>query len=119
MEIKLDDLNFQEVFNAAIIKTLDEKKKDELIKGAISYLMSEGDSTYGNDKTPLQHAFEDALQQKAREYIADFIDKDPTVKEAIIGLIKDAVVKITTDNRDKTVGNIADKIIEGLYNDRY
>ena len=118
MEIKLDDLNFQEVFSAAIMQTLDEKKKDELIKGAVQFLMSKSDGRYSS-KTPLQDAFEQALHLKAREYMANFIDTDPTIKEAIIGLIKDAVTKITTDARDKTVSKIADNIISGLYSDRY
>lgn len=118
MEVKLDNLNFQEVFSAAILQSLDNGKKEELIKGAIQSLMTKNGNSYSS-KTPLQEAFERALYERAKDYIASYIDTDPTVKKAILDLINDAVVKITTDAREKTVGKIAEKIIEGLYSDKY
>lgn len=116
MDIKLDNINFQEVFTAAIVQSLDENKKQELLKGAVASLFQK--SEYSK-KTKLQEAFESAMQQKAIEYIKDFIDTDPQVKESIFGLIRDAVVKINSEARDKTVGKIAEKIIEGLYSEKY
>ena len=118
MEIKLDDVKFHEVFTAAIMQTLDENKRNELIKGAIQALMSKKNDSYSS-KTMLQDAFEWALRDVAQQQIKDFLSTDKTVTDAITNLIKDAVTKITTDSRDKTVSKIAEQIISGLYDKSY
>lgn len=118
MEIKLDNLNFQEVFTAAIMQTLDADKKEQLIKGALQFLLSKTNDRY-NNKTPLQDAFEIALRAETINVARDYLKDNEEVKAALEGLIVDAVKKITTDAREQTVDKLADKIIEGLYSDKY
>lgn len=118
MEIKLDNLNFQEVFTTAIMQTLDTEKKEQLIKGAIQYLVGVPKDSYSK-KSPLQDAFEMALHRETLAVAQAFLRDNEEVTKAIEGLIADAVKKITVDAREKTVDKIADKIIEGLYSDKY
>lgn len=118
MEIKLNDLNFQEVFTAAIMQSLDNDKKEELIKGALQYLMTKG-SGYNDKKTPLQEAFEIALRSETINVAKEYLSNNAEIKEVLNGIIRDAVTKIATDNREKTVEKVADKIIEGLYSEKY
>ncbi len=119
MEIKLDNVNFQDVFTAAILQTLDTEKKEQLIKGALQYLMSQPNNKYGNNKTPLQESFETALRAETITFAREYLKDNKEVQSALEGLIVDAVKKITVDARDKTVDKLADKIIEGLYSDKY
>lgn len=120
MEIKLDTVDFKEVFNAAIIKTLDEEKKNALIQGALNHLTTRPDNNgYRKGKTPIEDAFEMALNQVAREKIEEFLKTDESINKTIEKLISDAVSKINGDRRENTVSKIADKIIEGLYSDKY
>jgi hypothetical protein len=118
MEIKLDSINFQEVFTAAIMQSLDSDKKEQLIKGALQFLITKPSSGY-QSKSPIQDAFEMALRAETIQVARDYLKNSEEVTKALEGLIVDAVKKITTDARDKTVDKIADKIIEGLYSDKY
>lgn len=119
MEIKLDTVDFKEVFNAAIIKALDDEKKNALIQGALSHLTTKPSNGYGKQKTPIENAFEMALNKVARDKIEEFLKTDDSVNKMIEGLIADAVKQINGEGRDKTVSKIAEKIIEGLYSERY
>ena len=118
MQVKLDAVDFQEVFTAAILQSLDEGKKEELIKGALTFLLNKSSDSYSK-KSPLQDAFETALRAETITFAREYISKDETLKESIQGLIQESVLKITTDAREKTVDKIAEKIIEGLYSDKY
>lgn len=118
MEIKLDNLNFQEVFTAAIMQTLDAEKKDQLIKGAMQFLLSKPGNSYSST-TPLQDAFQSALREETTKVAREYLNSNQEIQKSLEGLIVDAVKNITVDAREKTVQKIAEKIIEGLYSDKY
>lgn len=115
MQVNLESIDFKEIFSAAIVDKLDKESKDTLIKQALHYLLTPSAYGYGR-LTPMQEAYNNALRYKAEEYVKEFIDSDTSIKETIKGIITDAVNKIMTDNREKTVSKVAEKIIEGLYN---
>ena len=121
MKIELENINMQELFSAALLQAMSEEQRGILIKDAIQFLMTpkDGGSFYGSKITPLQEAFRVAIRDVAQKDIADYLTTDVKVKEAIMGLIKDAVEKMVNDNRQQTVNTLCEKIIEGLYKDKY
>lgn len=118
-DIKLDGIDFKEIFTAAVFKALGDESQKLLLQGAIASLMEKNDSRYGGGKTKLQELFESALHSAARDHIVKLLNEDPTVQDTINDLIKQAVYNISTKNRETTVSKIADKIIEGLSPERY
>ncbi len=117
MEIKLDDFNFKNAVSEAILKSLDETKREQLIKSALEYLLTKSTSSY-NKTSPLEDAFRSAVMQETREITVQYLKDNAEFNTVIQGIIAEAVQKIATDSRANVVGKIADKIIEGLYSDR-
>ena len=64
-EIKIDDEQMQQLITGAVLKTLDDKTKNDMIGQAIAHLVS---SSYGSD-TVLMYAFKQAVEAAARTAI--------------------------------------------------
>lgn len=121
MQLNLNDFDFKEIFAAAIVQSLDKEKRDIIIQNSITQLLSvpKDNSYYGkNQLTPLQEAFNQAMHIKAKQYVVEYLDTDPSVKERLQGLVKEAIETIWNKNRDKTVEKIANGIISGMYPER-
>lgn len=112
MDIKLDGVDFEKVFQAAIIQSLDAEKQAILIKGALEFLFKKS-SSYGST-SPLEQAFNGAMRQCAQEYVKEVLENELEVKQKIQTLIKEAVEKMYTDGRMITVDKICNAIIDGI-----
>lgn len=118
MEIKMDPEMLKDVVSAAILKSLDDTKRDALIESAIKYLLTpQGGGVYSKSESPLQRAFNTAVHQVAIQIAKDTFEKDESVKTKIQALLTEAFSKVMGENREKTVSTIADAIVKGLSSD--
>lgn len=120
MDLKLDPETLKDVVSAAILKSLDEGKRDALIEGAIKYLLTpQGGSGYHKAESPLQTAFNQAVHVVAIQIAKETLEKDATVSANIQALLTEAFTKVMGENREKTVSSIADAIVTGLTKREY
>jgi len=115
MDIKLEPDALRDVVSAAILKSLDEGKRDALIESAIKHLLTpQGGSAYHKAESPLQTAFNNAVSLVAQQVAVETMKNDATVQANIQALLTEAFTKVMSENREKTVSTIADAIVKGL-----
>lgn len=68
MDIKIDTAQMQELIGQAVFASLDQAKRDILIKGAIEHLVTKDQSgRYSYDRTsPIEEAFRRAVRDVAQ-----------------------------------------------------
>lgn len=86
-EIKIDEEQMQQLIAGAVLQTLDDKTKGDVIAQAIALLTSQ---SYGSDST-LMYAFKHAVQEAARMTIAEVLANSEDFQDRIKALIQEAL----------------------------
>ncbi len=97
----------------AIFNSLAQEKRDELVKQALQGLIEpQQRGTYGDRKSRLEEAFEQATFQTAQAIVREHLAKDATWRAKIKSLVDEAFVKVLEDDTRRTelVCNMADAI---------
>lgn len=105
----------------AMFKTLDQAKRDELIRAALASILKEDFSRlHGHTDSPLSQAFQDAANQVCREIVREKLEKDPEFVKQIRGVIDDAFENVLKKQRPKLVQSVTDALLEGFkFKERY
>lgn len=103
----------------AMFKSLDQAKRDELVKKALASLLLGREAEYGYGTTSdLQQAFSLAVREQARIAVKEHIEGDEKIKAAIKTLIHDALDKaLMGDLRSKLVTKVAEAVVTVLSGD--
>lgn len=113
MDIKLDSVQLQELMAQAVLASLDEVKRDVLIKGAIQHLITKDTNRYDR-LSPIEGAFQSAVRGVAEKIATDMLANDADLSAKIRGLVNEALVRLMETNREKTVEKIASAIATGM-----
>jgi hypothetical protein len=120
MKLDMPSDQFGALVGAAILQTVTQENRDVLIQEAVTHLLTT-DKSYsygGRQRSPLQNAFDYAVEQKAKEVIGQTLDG--VLSEKVKEVVEEALVKAFAEERkDKLVQNIADAIIKGFSVERY
>jgi hypothetical protein len=123
MDLRIDDAAMKAMVAKSIVDSLTGEAREKLITDAIQSLLAaprDGSNYYGSKISPLQQAFNSAVEQEARKYAADAISNDPVFKEQIAKLFADVAAKLfDEENRGVMVSNIANVIQRALTKDHY
>jgi hypothetical protein len=117
LELDLDKEKLETIVSAAIFQTIDQNKRDILIKDAIRHLMTPQKSdrlTYGTPKSPISEAFEYAIRNVAIKVCGEMLAADPTVQDKLKTLINEALEGLMTTYRAATVEKLANAIAAGM-----
>ncbi len=114
MDIKLNPEDFREHISAAILSQVTDEKRNTLIQGAISYLITPAMSGYRTGTTPLQDAFNQALNMVARGTLEEMLKNDERVKGMVTKLINDAFTRALTDDYDNMVDEVSKSIASAM-----
>ncbi len=118
MQLDLKDEDLRKLVSEAILRSLDEKKREAMISEAIKVLLTADTSRYSSGRSPLQDAFNSAVRIFAEEEVRKSLQSDPAVSEKIKGLIADAWTKfLDGEKRDELVSEIAEKIARSFTRD--
>lgn len=109
MELSLKDIDMKELVSKAIFDSLDEKKKEDLLKTALQNVLAPNSSLYSRNSA-LQDAFNEAVRIKSREILLDKLEKDEGFKNEVNRLIADVMDKVFNKRREEVI----DKMVEGF-----
>lgn len=96
LDLKLDGDVIRKLVSEAVLRTLDDNKREILIKGAIESLLKPVGERYGAT-SPLQDAFNQAIRDVARDLAREELAKDPRLKDKIRELFEAAWLKLTAE----------------------
>lgn len=119
MDLRVDDDAMKSLVAKSIVDSLTPEMREKLIKDAITNTLQAGSDGYSK-KSPLQQAFNVAVEQEARKYAAHVIAEDAEFQGQIKSLFSDVAGKLfAVETRENLVNNIADTITRALTKDRY
>ncbi len=114
MKVDLDGLDLTGICSAAIVQSLDENKKDAMIRGAIEYLFNPKEGAYSK-RPPIQEAYEQAVRQETIKLLREELTKNGTLDDRIASVLREAINRaFSAENRETMINKIADQISQGL-----
>ena len=119
--MKIDLTNSDElksIMSEAILRAVDEKTRDALIKQAIAYLLAPQEPAYrGAERrpSPLEEAYKWAVESYAKRMAHELLEQDEGVKGQVKGLLQEAMERAFVKHREATVERVAKAIAEGLW----
>jgi hypothetical protein len=118
MDLKIDigADQMKDLVSEALLRTLDDEKRDALVKAAIAHLVAPNKTPgyYGRQASPLEDAFNQAVSWLARDIARKQLEEDAGLHAKIVGLLNEAMERLLTTNREKTVERLADAIAAGM-----
>jgi hypothetical protein len=119
MNLQFTDEQFKEVVGKALLDAMDQSKKDALIKDALVYLITPKGNGY-NPTSPLQESFRSAVYTVATRILEEKLTQDSDALKQISQCVDLAFKKVTQENRDELINNLARAIAEAFkVKDRY
>lgn len=123
MDLRVDDSAMKSLVAKAIVDSLSPEAREKLIGDAVTQTLTQPqnqNNSYGSKRSPLQQAFDYAVEGEARKYAAEIIAADGPFKEQLRKLFEDVSRKVfEAEGRDKMVDDIASTIVRALTKDRY
>jgi len=101
MKIDLDGPQLKEAVASAVLQSLDDAKKGELISAALQHLLTPPKSQgYGHSPVPpLQEAFLTACGSLARERCKEILSEDSELWAKVEEVIQEGIVRALTGER--------------------
>lgn len=114
MQIELDPIALREATSQAIMGILSPEMKTKMIETAITALLNKSTETWDYGATPLQKAFNAAVEQVAREVAVQYIANDKTIKPQLEHLVAKTVTKVFSLDQDNLAERMADAFVDGI-----
>lgn len=111
-----DDTAMKALVIEAMYKSLDEDKRAALIRGAIETLLTPKDSGFGyrSRSSPLQAAFDDAIQQVARELVFDTVRAEGPIRERLKELCGQALGRLVLADEGVLATELSTAIVRAM-----
>lgn len=111
MDIKIDGEAAAAITSAAILQTISEDDKKAVIEQAVKALMTPERGSYMSaGQTPLQKAFDSAVNQAAYKIVAETIMEHPEVEAGINKLLGPLVTGLLDNESSRYDGTLAEAI---------
>lgn len=115
MEIKLDAETAASIASAAIFDSMSQDARDTVLKQAVQALLTPDKGSYSSPgKTPLQKAFEQAIEAAAFKAVREKIETDLEVQEAITKLLGPLLVSAMNAESENYNSSISEAIGKAL-----
>jgi hypothetical protein len=115
LKVSLPEAQVQEVVSAAVLKLFNEEQRDTLMQHAIRHLLTPEDRGrgYGRGRTPLEEAFDTAVNQATRQWFVERLtgDEDTPEKKMLHDALSQVVERMFTGEDG---ANVIDVLTEGV-----
>jgi hypothetical protein len=105
-EIKIDDTAMKDIVAKAILDSVTDEQRDEILKAAVTNLITPPPSTgmYGGRKepSPLQNAFDIAVRSVGQEVVNEMVKGE--LRDKIREMVKAKVSEIIEDDSNLAYG---------------
>jgi len=110
LSIQLDPVALREATAQAIMGILTPEVRERLLRESVTQLLAPSTNSWDRGKSPIQQAFDNAVQQIANEIARDVVRNDPAITSKIRELLTKAFEKAVSVKEDVLV----DKMVFAL-----
>lgn len=116
MEIKLDAETVAGIASAAIFDSMSQEARDSVMKQALQFLLTpeKNRNGYGVGETPLQTAFNSAIQQAAFKVVKEKIENDLEVQNHIRHILGPLLISALDAEAEEYNSSLADALGNAL-----
>lgn len=114
LTIQLDPVALREATSQAIMGMLTPELRAAMIERSISNLLSASTDSWDKGKTPLQKAFNEAVEQVARDLAKKAIATDTKLVTRVNDLLHQSIDKMLKTDPEKLTERMADAFIASL-----
>lgn len=118
MTIQLDPVALREATAQAIMGTLTPEVRDNVLRGAISNLLSPSTDSWDRGQSPLTKAFSQAVEQVAHQLAREHVQNDPAIMDHLRGLVRTTGEKLLTQDVNKLAEKMADAFVNSIRSER-
>lgn len=96
MDVKLNDDAMTQIIQKAIIDSLTPERREEMLSAAVKSILSVpvNPGSYGEKRSILQAAFDNAVQQVAYDYVRTELSGQTEFREKVKKLFEDVAAKL-------------------------
>jgi|688.fasta_scaffold525588_4 hypothetical protein len=115
MEININpnNLDLQKMLETAMFESLDETKKDLLIKSALTHLT---EVPKWKDQTPLQEMFYQCVYEEAQNTVKNLLADNPQIQSSIAALVENLIKEMIAKHTPVFIDGLAEVIGQSLTN---
>lgn len=114
LTIQLDPVALREATSQAIMGILTPEVRAELISKAISALLAPSTNSWDKNKSPLEIAFNDAVNKVAREVCVKIVDEDPAIRDRVKALAAQTMQKVFNCDIDEMAKRMAQSFVDSM-----
>lgn len=119
LNLQLDPVALREATVQAISGILTPEVRAQILQEAIRAVLKPSTNSWEKGVSPLEKAFQDAVEKLAREEAKRYIEESPEVATKLKELLRETADKVLSVNRDKMVERMADAFVSSIKSDRY
>ncbi len=118
MQIDLSDEQLQAIVSGAVLQAMGTEARDTIMKAAIAHLLAPEEQKGGyyrdKPKSPLQRAFESAVELYATRSAREWLEGNPEAQAQIQEVYVAAYQKMIADYKPSLIEKIADRMASAL-----
>jgi hypothetical protein len=117
LTLQLEGEALREAIAQSILGHLTPEAQKELLDKAIQAVLAPSTSSYDRGRSPLQQAFENAVQRVAQEQALLMVQEDESVKARLQQLMRDTADRVLATDQDKLAERMADAFVASMKRD--
>lgn len=115
MNVNIESEVFGQMVGAAVMASITQEQRDLLIKQAITHLLAPTAGNYGQNPSPLQKAFNQAVENYARKFVEKEMEADGEFAAKVKSVLVDASDRVLTgEGRGKLVEKMSNAIADSF-----
>lgn len=115
INLKLEEESLKKMAAEAILAQLSTDERASILQQAVSFLLTPKEQGLGYRKTtPLQDAFQIALQKIAHEVAREVLDDMPEIQANMKEVAAEAYMKALVERREETVNRLSSSIVDAM-----
>jgi len=117
LTLQLESDALREAIAQSIIGQLTPEAQRELLDKAIQAVLATGADRYDRGRSPLQLAFENAVQRVAQEQAVRLVQEDESMKARLQQLLRNTADKVLAADTEKLSERMADAFVASMRRD--
>ena len=114
LTLQLDGDALREATVQAMLGVLTPEVKAKMLENAVQAILRPSTNSWDNKKSPLELAFERAIERVANDEAKRMIENDEAIRERVQALLRSTADKVLNADADKLTQRMADAFVSSM-----